>query len=317
MAIQASATTPANNGVAVKGLKDFLVASGAWVVTHSGDGLSAYATSDVLSSATSGANGIANEFAWFTIRPSDSSVYFQFIRGADDVTWTAKRSRTAFSGGTPNATTPGTSAEAVTLCNNATLFPASIGNWFIALDDAAPFFFHAFNVPINGGNVNTQIYHEPLRSGSYPATGNADADPALACASYSGGWDITTNIPYSSGGGSPVVYKRFLHGLAGAANIRVGFHTEYVDGNLVQPPQGSGAAQVGVEPYNDREVGDLIRVSKPGNNSDGTGKVGETSSIRWASVYGRANGDTLNCTTEYYIFVGGQWWRWNSTTPPV
>jgi hypothetical protein len=60
-----------------------------------------------------------------------------------------------------------------------------------------------------------------------------------------------------------------------------------------------------------------IPVMRTGVPSTTTGWVGFARGIRWATVQGRASGQTLDGTTEYWIYAAGLWLRWDSSTPTL
>lgn len=68
-------------------LKTHLKANG-WTVLGSGDGLAAFsAPGDVITSANSGANGLANTRAWITLGDPGNNRSLTFWRGTTDVLW--------------------------------------------------------------------------------------------------------------------------------------------------------------------------------------------------------------------------------------
>ena len=106
MAFVLNKTTPATGAVAMYELKELLKLAG-WTVLSSSDGTTYNSGGDQITSGASGANGMANNNAWFRIRsPAGAgAVSFTFQRGTTNLAWRIVRSRTAgFTTGSPSAT---------------------------------------------------------------------------------------------------------------------------------------------------------------------------------------------------------------------
>lgn len=319
MTVYADTTTPANGDEAIFNLKTFLKLHNR-TIRASGDGLSAYgASSDVLTTAASGAGGLGNAGAWFVLQEPSGSREWLFVRGADAQTWTIARGK-AFSGGSPNATTSPTDATAVTLFNNETTFPSPIGNWFLDCDDASPHGWFARNVPTGGGNVQTFFCDEPLRSGTYDA---GDTDPYLCGGGYNGSGAAPGQFKPEVSTGWWRFYKRYDHGGGGATNRRVGFLQLFSEGVLLAPAQNNTGGQVGADSETGREYMPFIGVTRPGASSSTSGFCGETARLRWSTVWstalGRPNGGTARNAgpTAYWMYTAGIYTPWDATTPTL
>lgn len=318
MTVQTDVSSPANGTAAIFTLITELCASG-WLVTAWSDattytgGVSLGA--NPYGSASSGAGNLGNTSAWFRIAAPDGSREWLFFRGSADQTWTISRSKAGFTGGTPNATTAGTATDATALFTNATLFSATPGRMFISCDDAAPYGFWMSCITLGGGNVLTFLCDEPLLASSADP---ADADPYLWWGYYNAtGLAASSNAIVNVSG--TLLYKRFT----GAGSNQVcsfcclvpyallgGFNTS-------APPSNS-SYQVGMTPLSLTEVPLRIPVVRHGASSSTTGWVGITSRLRWATVHGRLNGQTLaQGASAYWIFMAGAWVPWDSSTPSL
>jgi len=122
-----------------------LLKNEGWTVLASGDGISAYSSSsDIITSAGSGANGMDNSNAWFRIEDPLSAREYVFQRGtAGHYSWKWIYSASdGFTGGSPDYQTLPTATDQQGLAKNSTafqtMFPTS-GSWRIhmAAEDAA------------------------------------------------------------------------------------------------------------------------------------------------------------------------------------
>lgn len=102
---------PTTGPMAMYSVKTTLVAAG-WVVSKSGDGLALYsAGGDILTGGGTGAGGLGNARAYFTIRDAATGVAFSF-QMITNTTWRVKYSETgAMAGGSPDSTTTGTATD--------------------------------------------------------------------------------------------------------------------------------------------------------------------------------------------------------------
>lgn len=98
---------PATGAEAMYNLKELLKSAG-WSVKSSSDGTTYNSTGDQITSGSTGANGMANNSAWFRIQcPTMGGVTRElcFQRGTTNLLWKAKYSYSAgFTGGSPGAT---------------------------------------------------------------------------------------------------------------------------------------------------------------------------------------------------------------------
>lgn len=253
--------------------------------------------------------GLGTTSAWFTVRASDSSREWLFQRNANDAQWTINRSKAGFTGGSPAATTLPTATDATALFTAGTAFSAPPGRLFISADDVAGYGWRLMVIVLGGGNVLTLIMDEPLSS-----TDPADTDPYL----WIGYYDATGLTIYAAGvtnndqTGNIRTFKRFV---AASSNQRATlFPLEAYTGMKVAPAVNASGGGL---PSNSREVPVPVPVMRHGAPSTTTGWCGYTSGIRWSSVQGRANGQTLDGNPAYWVYAAGLWLPWDSSAPAL
>lgn len=315
MAVVASVSSPANGTAAVYSLITALVANG-YVIKRWSDATTLSAdnvnlTSNPYGGSGSGAGNLGNSNAWFRIAATDGSREWLFQRGAADQTWTISRTNGAFTGGTPNATTAGTSTAATALFSAAQAFPTSQWRQFISVENAAPYGFIVYGITLGGGNVLQFLMDEPLASGTIDTS---DTDPYLWWGYYN-----ATGLAGASGGITAVVgtllYKRFTG--AGSNQIAT-LQTYAATGNISAPAVNTSTQQFGLTPNTLREVIMPIQVARPAASGSTAGWIGTCSRLRWGTVGGRANGQTLGPVSgSYWIFMAGAWVPWDSTEPAL
>jgi len=312
MATTTHVSSPASGAVAVDALIDTLLSAG-WRITRWSDATAytdktgAPLATNPYGSGASGPGNLGNTSAWFTVRAPDSSREWLFQRGASDAAWTINRSKAGFSGGSPAATTLPTATDATPLFSAASAFSATPGRLFVSADDADGYGWRLMCIPSGGGNVRTLIADVPLDSPD-----PADTDPYL----WVGYYDPTGLTIYKAGeamqqSGTALVYKRFV---GASSNQRVGFATLITAAGGLAPPDYS---QGGYLPSSGYDVPLPIPVLRTGAPSTTTGWCGFARGLRWAAVQSRANGQTLDGTTEYWIYAAGLWLRWDSSTPTL
>jgi hypothetical protein len=311
MATITHVSSPASGAVAVDALIDTLLSAG-WRITRWSDATNyTDATGAPLAvnpygSGGSGAGNLGNTSAWFTVRASDSSREWLFQRGASDAAWTINRSKAGFvTGGT--ATVLPTATDATALFSSAAAFATIPGRLFISADDADGYGWRLMCIPSGGGNVLTLLADVPLDSPD-----PSDTDPYL----WVGYYNPTGLTVYAAGGaalqsGSALIYKRFV---GAGSNQRVTFASLTGYGGRLAPPEYD---QGGALPSSGYDVPLPVPVMRAGAPSTTTGWVGFARGIRWATVQGRASGQTLDGTTEYWIYAAGLWLRWDSSTPTL
>lgn len=319
MAILTSSTTPANGTEGIFNLIDLLCTAG-WTIPQWSDGSTlttpgADLTTNPYGSSSSGAGNLGNPDAWFRIRPPGSSREWMLQRNSTDRSWKVLRSKLGFTGGSPTATVLPTDVTSGVSLIDGTLWSASPDRWLISAESSAPYGFTGFTVVVGGGNVKTVLFDEPLMAGTYPS---ADLDPVMAGCYYNNtGFDrIAFAVATFTG---VVVYKRYLHGNPAATNVRINYYYfAQQGGNRVAPADGGGS-QMGPSPYNSSEIPVPITTGVNGSLAVNTGWSGITNRHKWGTVGSRNNGQTLYDSTNslYWIYCGGIWIPWDSSTPII
>lgn len=313
MATITHVSSPASGAVAVDALIDTLLSAG-WVITRWSDATTytdatgAPLSTNPYGSGASGAGNLGNSSAWFTVRASDSSREWLFQRGSSDAAWTISRSAAGFVGGSPAATTLPTATDATALFTAASVFTATPGRLFISADDSDDYGWRLMCCPVGGGNVLTLLADVPLDSPD-----PADTDPYLWIGYYNatGLTVYAASIFNNASSGLALAYKRFV---GAGSNQRVAFATLSVNTGTVAPPD---AAQGGALPSTGYDVPLPIPVLRTGTPSTTTGWCGYARGIRWSATQSRANGQTLDGTTQYWIYAAGLWLPWDSSTPTL
>lgn len=317
MAIITSLTTPANGTAAVFNIITQLCSAG-WNVTAWSDATTlttAVTGSNPFYGFGSGANNLGNTSAWFRIRAGDGSKEWMFQRSTTDLLWTAKRGKGTFTGGTPNATTPGTDATSATLFTAATLWPTIIGDLVLSMDNSS-YSFTMMMVPLTSGNVQTMLWDEVFATGTYPTTPVANADPYVF-GGYFNNTGLAAGAITISEGSAAIGYHRYRHGLGGASNVRINYcPLYYIPGGAPMAPASSATAQLGPDPITGVEVPERIVIGMPGAISNATGRVGKPDRHRWATVFsGRSNGQCLYDGTDHWMYMAGVWFKWDASRP--
>lgn len=322
MAINTSYSTPANGTEAIYRLITLLTANG-WRIPQWSDATTLTTPAAPLASNPygaapggwgSGVGNLGNTSAWFRITSPTVGGYTRewlFQRGSADQTWTVARGRTGFTGGAPNATTLPTDATGVTLINALSLFDTTLTSRLLISVDTVNGAWSMFTVVTGGGNTRTFVCDEALSAGTYPA---ADADPYIFGLYY----NPTGLTPASFATSVPITfYKRTRHGLASPSNASVTLNPIFLYGTSSYAPASGASIQLAPEPYNTTEVPLQIPVFRPGSTGTSTGWCGYSNGMRWCTVWGRSNGQTLTDTINYWIFAGGMWIPWDSSTPTI
>ena len=314
MAIQANTSSPANGTAAIFTLLTRLCAAG-WIVKRWSDATTLSSdnvnlTANPYGTSGSGAGNLGNTSAWFRVAAPGGSREWLFQRGSGDATWTVSRSIAGFTGGSPSATTAGTASDATALFSAATLFSATPGRWFISCDDASPYGWTAYAITLGGGNVLTFLADEPLLSGT---TATEDTDPYLWLGYYNATGLVAAGAFLVQSADRVPGWKRWI---PAGSNARVQFGTVYLDG-MQCAPATSSSNQIGQTPSGAKEVPLRIPVARFGAASTSTGWVGITQRLRWCTVTGRVNGDTLVDGSNYWIYAAGAWVPWDSSTPAL
>lgn len=336
---------PATGAEAMFELKNVLTGSG-WTVVSSSNGVT-LSSGDAMTSTS-----LAASNAWFLVQePSGiGGRQWCFQRTTANTTWRVKISPGAqFSGGSPSATrVPSATDEGVingsgtdASPTGAQLFPTDNSYKFhIISDDTAigpagnqVYGFWAFTNIVGGiadVDMETIIFQEPLAVGTYPAlvgtrasTTSGDADPVLyACSWESGG------LKFALQGGNTAAY---LAGVTTETNNTVRYFYDYqsLSGSFTAGDEAGGFYQnvwgYGQNPTSAQDVLLPLVYGRPGAGvtnfwlaarSTFVGFKGVTNFLRKSTV-ARSNSDTVNLSTNAYVYVGDLLIPWPENITPV
>lgn len=205
-------TVPVSQAVAIYDLKAVMKLAG-YTVKGSGDGNAAFSsTTDIITNSGSGANGINNTDAWFTIRqptggsaPYSGTREWTFQRSSSSQSWFCEYSGpdTIFDQSTGSATVRPTgvlagqvksftpSGGASSILPNNTLFTYQI---FVG-DSTENFNWYLQCYTLGGTTTNGRVMFAPMQSNSITPT---EDDPFILCATNSNLTLTTLSVGTSS-----------------------------------------------------------------------------------------------------------------------
>jgi hypothetical protein len=318
MAFSFNKSTPATGAEAIFNLKTLLKLQG-WTVQSSSDGTTYNASGDQISSAGSGAGGMANNSAWFRIRsPAGAgSQEFTCQRGTTNLVWRIKRSRTAgFTGGSPGTTqTPSATDELIAIGAGTDASPtfsslfAADGTyrWNCASDGASPYGWWAVAFPTGGGAPQAVLILDPLLD-----TTATDADIYIFLVGVSGQSQLSLAALQNEAGAatSRAAWSQIISASPGSS---------YVHWPTCRYATGSGDVSPNALPTNPINAKDerfpaiYARRSALAN----PGFKGQSSLLRWTGT-SRTTGDTLTVsTTRDRIVMADISLPWDGTVPSV
>lgn len=313
MAYNTTQSSPSTGDAAMRAIKDFWVASGRWEVVASGDGDARYSASGDVITADSGAGSFANytvatKNAWCRLRMVGTTRELLIERGSASTTWWIRYSLLGFSGGSPSATVAPTATDQQnvhgTAITGSQLFPTD-GTYQVSIcaEDASPNYALA-SWRLTGGTPTAQgiLGVLPLKTGTYPTTPTADADPYVCFAGYANGV-IYANFT-SNNAASNFARAWSKPGLGGAtwcasmlgldANNSVGA-THAINSYELAPEVSAQMATSGGPTY----------YGPKGILRDARGAMSSTTVS--------PNGTYLVDGTDYFMRWGPLWLRWGTT----
>lgn len=313
--------SPASQAVPIFDLKEAMKAAG-YTIRGSGDGLAAYsAVGDVITSSGSGAGGMNNTNAWFTVRqaaggaaPYAGTREWTFQRGAFSYSWFVQYSNpnTTFDQSTSSATVRPTLLLTANLMNvtgsgSASAIFASTLNFTyqIRVGNAAEnFHWYCISYPNGGGNINSRIANIPMASDSITS---AEVEPFLLCATQS---SLLVNIIGDSPQ-SEVYGWMGLNSLTGNLSPIENQALVYIDPNVGTIIPNN----LGSNPENGNDDGVPIPWGLSNNSVTlvGTCFKGFSQKVKWSGI-NRVTGDTLD--TLNYIVFDDTVWEWDGITVP-
>lgn len=306
-------SVPATGAIAIFKVKTLLKAAG-WTVPRSSDGTTYNSSGDQITTGASGANGLANNSAWFVIQDPGGRRQYMFQRSTTNPVWTIKFSELAkFTGGSPSATVAATATDSQTLWNAATLFDADGTYRFHVVTDPVAIpgsnvYMFWFAAHVTGQAVcQTLFVADGMRSGTYHP---ADASPLAHFCNYGTGTSsISGAILIQSFGqataNTPTYTTAWLaFGLGGAGYVIVNFSRQGSVG--VGWPSGT-TSNTGVSPY--LGIDPLIEIFVGRHtavaNSPPTGPKGTLASMRHTGA-SRSYPTTFTLATDPYVAIGSQ-----------
>lgn len=158
---------------AIFNLKELMKSAG-YTVMSSSDGTTYNSSGDQITTGSSGANGMANNRAWFRIQSPDGVNEWVFQRDSTNVNWriVCNYGGAAFIGGSPAATVTPDSANGVTPVGGGSSASPTFGanflqtdssyRWKALVDDEAPYGWWAGGVLISGSTPATAMVWDPL-----------------------------------------------------------------------------------------------------------------------------------------------------------
>lgn len=304
--------SPATGAIAFYTLITTLVAAG-WTKTQDSDGTTYSAVGAQITSGNSGANGLANNRAWFVLKHPTSNRAFCFQRStASNTQWRVSYcSDDAFTAGTPGATQipePAAGSVEVVLKGAGS---AAAPTFTIILDNDNTYRFNViaggaaegyswayFGTAISTTNMSSAGFFDVMAAGSYPAS---DADPSVCfIGTYGTG---TLNILNTDAA------KAWMGTMSVAGNNRDVGPANYRGGAL-----GGTAVTLGTNGWTGKD--DLVPIPWF-RNAAVKGWKGFSGLMRWGSV-ARTTLDTFNVSgVRDAIYVYGFVFPWDGSIPLV
>lgn len=307
--------SPVSQAVAIFDLKAAMVSAG-YTVRGSGDGIAAHSTTgNVITSSGSGANGMNNADAWFTVEqaiggvaPYSGTRQWTFQRGANSYSWACEYSgpNTTFDQATGSATVRPTGVVAADIkpftsaSGFQTIFPTTLNfTYQIRVGNSVEkFFWYLIGYPNGGGNTNCHIFFAPLSNETITST---EDDPFILSANngtllFSAiGQKTTGNVFGWQGKNGTVNAYALVSAMA------------YVDNGGVCSPSELGTNPIG------NEDSELPIMWGRINTSTQPGFKGGTTVIQWKGCP-RVTGDVY--ATYSKICFDDTVWPWDSATIP-
>jgi hypothetical protein len=284
--------------------------SGGTFTTTPGNG------NDVLTSGSKFANTSA---WWIGYWPDGRQICIQ--RGSDTSTWRVSYSPSlTFSGGSPSATVAPTAADVQYVVGDASNYwymfsTGGVGTTRLKAmyQDAAPYGFWLLGHPSGGGLGYTELFKDPLETGSYPSEdlepyvwGTNNITPsAYNQTAYKA--QHSMSLPVSDGTGGP-------RGFLGTSWVNLPALYFRDNSNAIEP----GVANcLSVNPFNGKDDMLPVMYARYAGYFGPSGYKGRSSLFRWTGIT-RGVGDTLSKTTSKdRIVLGHVSAEWDGTTPDV
>jgi len=331
--------TPGTNAEAVYRFKEHLKAQG-WTVPRSSDGLTYNSSGDQITGFGSGANGMANNNAWFVIQSPTLTKQFCVQRGPGNTSWRVKYSRaTGFSGGSPSATIVSTATDQVITAGGGTDASPTFANLFggdasyrlhLMADNASPYGFYMLGITIGTAAVQSVMMFDPTAASSSPVedldqwvvytSGSAiGANPlGLASAAASASSFLSNGVANNPGtwfkSGDPSAAFASVFPMSPAMFIS-GFSINAI--THVQSGYSVSQGGIGTNSANGKEDFYPVIWARPSILGGLGGYKGISSLLKWYSAQ-RATGQTFTLlATGDRMIAGMVSVPWNGSTPVI
>lgn len=336
---------PSTGAASIYKLKTTLKAAG-WTVPKSSDGSTYNSSGDQITHAGIGAGGMENNKAWFVIESPNGEHQWCFQRdSSDNKKWRVKvSSLDGFTGGTPDVfEVPSATDEQIMFGGGTdssptfgTLFTTDGGYRFnVIAQDAAvgtgvPIYgFWAFAVQVGVGIIEMMIAQEPmdidtipeLSSGTRAAPVIGDPDPCIYVCNYTGTSDeratkITTTLGQWASTTSPwKQWHRMNYGdEAWVINHACAYKT--AASAEILAPYGTSTTGMASNPYNGADDCLPICTGRPSLLGASVGRKGFCNFLKMRTI-NKNFPDTINITTDAYVYVGDLLVPWEDDTTPL
>lgn len=305
--------SPATGSIAVYQLLTQLITAG-WTKTKDSDGTTYSSGGTQVTSGNTGANGLANNNAWFVVKHPTANNAFCFQRGTSNGQWRISYcADDAFTAGSPSGTripAPGGTGVEVVFNGSGTDASPSFSSLFSGSDAAYKFhiivggaaegysfltFAHTISSTNMAGGV---VFFDKMVTGSHSAS---DTDP------YVVGCTGGTSAVFASFHQSNFAARAWFGALSNSADNRLLGVWGY--GGIV----GNGVT-LGSNPFTSKD--DLLPV--PWMRSTAVnGWKGISTLFKWPSVI-RTNFDTYDVSgTRDYVFINNMVVPWDGSTPTL
>ena len=317
--------SPTTGSEAMFLLMEWLRDSMGFTITRSGDGLSAFdgTGTTVITSGSSGANGMANEDAHFTAQDPGGEYEWCFQRSSVNISWEIVVSALdGFTGG--SATVRPTATDEQVLIDSTIFYTDGQYRMHLVGETvpegvAVPVYSWRLACTLNGTGVGTTfIMHEAMESGSYPelvgtrtAPTTGEPDPSIYVARYeaagaeqfgflngAGYWNFLNNAVakgwYCMNGvnGNVEVFTWFYGCVLGAGASAAEWHF----------PAADSDEGVGVDPRDGSDPVSKFFIARGARGFVSAGPKGFTTTIRMKGV-DRTYPDTVDVNGERFVYM--------------
>lgn len=284
--------TPANGSIAMWNIISTLIANG-WIKVEDSDGTTYSVSGSQVTGGNSGANGLANQYAYVRLRGPDGNRELVIQRTfTTNIYWRIKYSYLAgftTTAGTPDTVVPAASDEYLMFGsgtdaspgNNILLPTDGTYTQFIVVDNVTGAF--AFLCLFAGtGAVTSCVIMDVLTANTYP---NTDVDPVVFYLGNNTGTDWSLNPAINSESIGPLsILKR---GMVGENLVRV-------PALIYTLPSGTAIPNgLGTNPYTTNDLEFPIIYARYSGLSNPHGYKGVSSLMKFTGV-SRSPGDTYN-----------------------